>query len=103
MPAEQVHEYLLAYARHFELDKHARLNTSVSKARWDSKLSKWRLLVTNPGSSSPDWEYFDKVVFSMGSDQNPIRPDIPGIDKFQGYTEHSVSFKQYVEVTHSNR
>ncbi|CAJ2509013.1 Uu.00g140390.m01.CDS01 [Anthostomella pinea] len=93
VPAEQVHEYLLAYARHFHLEKHARLKTSVSSAAWDEKRRKWRLLVTKPESTGPVEEFFDKVVFAMGSDQQPIMPEIPGIEKFAGFTSHSVSFK----------
>lgn len=96
VPGEQVHEYLLAYAKHFDLEKHARLNTTVTAARWDTKSCQWRLLVASAEAPQAEWEIFDKVVFSMGSDQNPIWPDISGIEQFEGSIEHSVSCKKYV-------
>ena len=90
-------KYLLSYAHHFGLDKKARLSTSVRAARWEAKLNKWRLQISkqgSPPSENDDWEYFDKVVFCMGTDQVPMTPKIPGMEKFEGHTEHSVSFKR---------
>ncbi|KAK2616919.1 hypothetical protein QQS21_000007 [Conoideocrella luteorostrata] len=98
-PAADVEKYLVAYAKHFDLYKHARLRTSLQSARWVEKTQKWCLTLINPGSSDAEPEYFDKVVFAMGTDQVPMRPKIPGIDKFQGFLKHSVDFKRQARLS----
>jgi dimethylaniline monooxygenase (N-oxide forming) len=50
--------------------------------------------LSTPDSPDPKVEYFDKVVFAMGADQIPSRPKIEGIEKFKGFVEHSMSFKE---------
>ncbi|PPQ71909.1 hypothetical protein CVT26_007204, partial [Gymnopilus dilepis] len=49
--AHVVQTYLEAYAAHFELHQHIRLNTRVTKADWDIDQGKW-VVLTIPSSSS---------------------------------------------------
>ncbi|KAK5988367.1 Monooxygenase aurF [Cladobotryum mycophilum] len=94
-PAADVEKYLLAYAKHFELEKHARLSTSIQAARYDNEKKQWRLKIAPVSdANNAEWQAFDKVVFAMGTDQVPMRPKIPGIEKFEGFMEHSVNFKK---------
>ncbi|GKT90022.1 hypothetical protein Ct61P_07872 [Colletotrichum tofieldiae] len=85
--------YLKDYAKHFSLMDYARLGTSFHGASFDHKRQKWRLSLSTAASPEPHAEYFDKVVFAMGADQKPVRPKIEGIEKFKGFVEHSVAFK----------
>ena len=82
------------YANHFGLDKKARLNTNVHAARYIQKTQKWELTISSNGSEEKSIESFDKVVFAMGTDQKPMTPKIPGIEKFKGFTQHSIGFKE---------
>jgi dimethylaniline monooxygenase (N-oxide forming) len=50
--------------------------------------------LSTPDSPEPHVEWFDKVVFAMGADQIPSRPQIEGIENFKGFVEHSMSFKE---------
>ncbi|GKU21538.1 unnamed protein product [Fusarium langsethiae] len=93
IPAEGVDKYLQDYAKHFELLTHCRLRTSFHGAKYDEKKQQWRLSLSTPDSPEPHIEWFDKVVFAMGADQIPSRPKIEGIERFKGFVEHSMSFK----------
>ena len=73
---------------------HCRLQTSFHGAEFDEKRQKWCLSLSTIASPEPHPEYFDKVVFAMGADQKPSRPNIEGIEKFKGYVEHSMNFKK---------
>ncbi|KAF4975327.1 hypothetical protein FZEAL_7860 [Fusarium zealandicum] len=93
IPAEGIDQYLQDYAKHFALMEFCRLRTSFHGARYDEKTKQWRLSLSTPDSPVPHMENFDKVVFAMGADQTPARPNIEGIEKFKGFVEHSMSFK----------
>ena len=92
--ASEMNDYLVSYANHFDLVPRARLSTLVHRAHWVEKKGRWEIEIST-GEGPRVTEDFDKVVYSMGSDQIPNIPAIPGIEKFVGDVMHSVSFKQY--------
>ncbi|KAB5536172.1 flavin monooxygenase-like protein [Coniochaeta sp. 2T2.1] len=93
VPAAALDQYLQDYAKHFGLMEHARLRTSFHGAKFHKDGQKWALSLSTPESPEPHREYFDKVVFAMGTDQTPVTPEIEGIEKFKGFKQHSMGFK----------
>jgi cation diffusion facilitator CzcD-associated flavoprotein CzcO len=94
IPAAGMDQYLKDYAKHFGLMEHTRLRTSFHGAKFHKDGQRWALSLSTPESPVPHWEYFDKVVFAMGTDQTPVIPEIEGIEKFKGFQQHSMSFKE---------
>lgn len=88
--AAQVQQYLIDYSRHFNLEPHMRLSTSVKQIKFDDEPKKW--VVDVEGS---DEEYFDKVVVAIGGMVGKASlPVIEGIEKFAGTSVHSQAFKR---------
>lgn len=88
--AAQVQEYLLAYTRHFELERCLRLNASVHQITFDEARRKWVVQVQGENA-----QYFDKVVIATGGMvSKPHMPTIEGMDRFAGISIHSQKFKR---------
>jgi dimethylaniline monooxygenase (N-oxide forming) len=96
--AADMEKYLIMYAKHFHLEARARLNTTVHRANWSEKRKQWELEMSS-SSAPPFYEFFDKVVISLGPDQIPNIPNISGIEKFQGNVQHSIGFKRYAQLS----
>jgi dimethylaniline monooxygenase (N-oxide forming) len=86
-------KYLCSYAKHFFLAPRARLNTLVHRAEWSEKKGKW-VIESSKGDEPRVTEDFDKVVYSLGPDQIPNIPSVPGMEKFKGDVVHSIAFKK---------
>lgn len=93
-PAADMHRYLVSYAKHFGILPRAQLNTVVHRAEWNPDTGLWDIETTTDGEPSIV-RSFDKVVYSMGPDQIPNIPSIPGFDLFEGEAVHSIAFKRY--------
>jgi dimethylaniline monooxygenase (N-oxide forming) len=85
--------YLVSYAKNFGLLPRARLNTIVYHAHWSEKEQKWQVETSTDGGPR-NMEEFDKVVYSMGPDQIPNIPNVPGMQRFGGDATHSIAFKK---------
>ncbi|CAG8212709.1 unnamed protein product [Penicillium salamii] len=92
-PAADMHRYLVSYAKHFGILPRAQLNTVVHRAEWNPDTGLWDIETTTDGEPSIV-RSFDKVVYSMGPDQIPNIPSIPGFDLFEGEAVHSIAFKR---------
>jgi dimethylaniline monooxygenase (N-oxide forming) len=49
---------------------------------------------TSNGAGPKTVQCFDKVVYSMGPDQTPNIPSVPGLEMFEGERVHSIEFKK---------
>ncbi|KAH6852992.1 flavin monooxygenase-like protein [Alternaria rosae] len=88
--AAQVQQYLIDYSKHFKLEPHMRLSTSVKQIKFDDERQKWVVDV-----EGGDQEYFDKVVVAIGGMVGKASlPVIEGIEKFAGTSVHSQAFKK---------
>jgi dimethylaniline monooxygenase (N-oxide forming) len=92
-PAADMHKYLVSYAEHFGILPRARLNTVVHRAEWNPDSALWDV-ETSTGDEPKVVRSFDKVVYSMGPDQIPNVPSVPGMDRFEGEAVHSIAFKR---------
>lgn len=89
--AQECYEYLLDYAKHFDLQKHTRTNTDISKITRDHDRKQWKLHI-----AGCEAEYFDKVVIANGMNSVPKLPKIEELAQFKGRVMHSRSFKRCV-------
>jgi cation diffusion facilitator CzcD-associated flavoprotein CzcO len=82
-PQPEILDYLRDVATRFGVLPHVRFDTELEAARWDEAEARW-LLETSQGPLSAD-----VLVSAQGPLSDPIVPDLPGLDSFEGKTFHS--------------
>ncbi|GAB4581939.1 MAG: NAD(P)-binding domain-containing protein [Anaerolineales bacterium] len=83
-------QYLHAYAEHFHLTPHIRLNTSVENITRHG--DQWQVSVRTP-SGEGETHMFDAVIVASGFYRRPFIPSFPGAETFQGQVLHSAGYK----------
>jgi cation diffusion facilitator CzcD-associated flavoprotein CzcO len=83
-PQPEIRAYLERCVEKYGLDSHLRLGTTVRALHWDEAHDVWRVRV-EPGD---DLEV-DVVVSALGMFNEPVWPDIPGLESFTGARFHS--------------
>jgi cation diffusion facilitator CzcD-associated flavoprotein CzcO len=82
-PGDEIQRYLLDIVHRHRLRDHARFETELLDALWSADAGRW--IVTTTGGT-----YRARImVTGTGSLHAPKRPDIPGIEEFQGDVFHS--------------
>jgi dimethylaniline monooxygenase (N-oxide forming) len=85
-----VHDYLLSYAKHFDLEPHFRLNARIQQVIFDSDRQQWNVKI-----EGEEDKYFDKVLVAIGGMiGQPNMPKIEGLEIFQGKSNHVRYFKR---------
>ncbi|MGB8407041.1 MAG: NAD(P)/FAD-dependent oxidoreductase [Mycobacterium sp.] len=79
----EILEYLHRITDDFGLRQRLRLNCAVHEIRWDAEASRWQLR-TNRGNVVAE-----HVVIATGALADPVIPDLPGRDRFDGTMFHS--------------
>jgi cation diffusion facilitator CzcD-associated flavoprotein CzcO/acetyl esterase/lipase len=92
-PQPDILRYLQRLTREHGLTEHVRLGTEVIEARWDEARSVWRLSLA--GGDSLDAEV---LVPACGQLSRPVRPAIPGLDRFPGPVFHSAEWDHGVDL-----
>ncbi|KAH3958799.1 hypothetical protein HBH98_202490 [Parastagonospora nodorum] len=88
--AAQVHQYLVSYAEHFNLEPHFRLSVSIQEISFDSDRQQWVVRIAKHND-----QYFDKIVVTIGGMVGqPSMPSVPGLEDFEGLSIHVKSFKR---------
>ena len=84
--AWELREYLLAYARRFDLERHIRFRTEVTAS---ASAGGWRLSCRDDGGDCADAlhgttatgdAHFDWLIVACGIFSTPRLPDVPGVD-----------------------
>ena len=82
-PQPEILEYLRGVAARFGVIPHVRFDTEMESAEWDEAESRWRL-ETSQGPITAD-----VLIAAQGPLSDPLVPDLPGLDSFEGTTFHS--------------
>ncbi len=82
-PQPEILEYLRGVAARFGVIPHVRFGTEMESAEWDDAESRWRL-ETSRGPIAAD-----VLIAAQGPLSDPLVPDLPGLDSFEGTTFHS--------------
>jgi dimethylaniline monooxygenase (N-oxide forming) len=88
---EEVETYLRSYAEQFALLQMIRFGCSVEAVRPDDN-GGWHVEVSS--GEARDVEFFDAVLVCSGIFRRPLIPAIPGIDRFQGTTLPSITYRR---------
>ena len=100
---EQVQRYLDAYAQHFDLYKHLRLDTAVTSTFLEKDSGRWAVKSTRAGTSTT--ETFDYLVVCNGIFSQPVVPKFEGAEAFVnrgGRILHSSEFHDVEEAKSKN-
>ena len=82
----EILDYLRDVARRYGVIEHVRLDCELQGAEWDEERSAWRLH-TSQGPMTAD-----VLVCAQGFLSEPKRPEIPGIERFEGSMFHSAQW-----------
>ncbi|RNA32628.1 Flavin containing monooxygenase [Brachionus plicatilis] len=89
--AKEVQEYLISYAKKFDLQKHIHFNVRVDKVKQLSD-KKWELNILDLKKNSRQTLIFDFLVVASGLHSKPRIPNIQNSSQFNGIQIHSSSF-----------
>ncbi|PTB70461.1 FAD/NAD(P)-binding domain-containing protein [Trichoderma citrinoviride] len=91
--AQQIGNYLEAYADKFELIKHIELSTAVTSIRRDEEDGVWVVATKHTKTGDEEEREYDRVVLATGALNVMNVPEIKGIENFAGDAIHSRDFK----------
>ncbi|WP_027500238.1 flavin-containing monooxygenase [Rhodococcus sp. UNC363MFTsu5.1] len=80
---EEIRRYIDRTAAEHGVDAHVRLGTEMTRAQWDEPSRRW-IVETSAGTFTAN-----SVVAAAGPWNEPLTPDIPGLDTFTGEVFHS--------------
>jgi cation diffusion facilitator CzcD-associated flavoprotein CzcO len=82
-PQPEILAYLRDVAARFGVLPHVRFDTELDSASWDEAEARWQL-ETSQGPLSAE-----VLISAQGPLSDPIVPDLPGLESFEGKTFHS--------------
>ncbi|KAI6224394.1 hypothetical protein M3Y99_01407100 [Aphelenchoides fujianensis] len=85
-----VMDYIRAYAKHFSLEQHVRLNTEVKTIHRNTEGNKWIVHLADGSEES-----FDRLMLCTGHHSIPQTPVFPGLANFKGRTLHAKEYRDY--------
>jgi cation diffusion facilitator CzcD-associated flavoprotein CzcO len=85
-PQAEILDYLRDVAARFGVLPHVRFGTELESAEWDEAGTCWRL-ETSQGPIAAD-----VLIAAQGPLSDPLVPDLPGLDSFEGTTFHSATW-----------
>jgi len=80
---QQIHAYLKAYAKHFDLNADLRLRSRVERIEREPSGDAWRVTWSNADGETRS-ESFHRVVIASGRYHKPRIPELPGLESFSG-------------------
>lgn len=90
---EEIHDYLRSCAARFDVTRHIRFNTTVHELRWDEHAQRWEIGTTGGDLTA------DHVVIAAGALSDPMIPELPGLDGFEGEMFHSTTWNHDYDMT----
>ena len=86
-PQAEILDYLKRTAEEHGLSDHIYFNAEVREARWDRESQVWRLTTARGDMTA------DVLVAGTGPLSEPSIPVIPGLERFEGTTFHSATWR----------
>ena len=93
-PQKEIHQYLRDVARDFDVVRHIRFGAEVQAAAFDEERGVWRL--TLAGGEQHEAEV---LITATGQLSRPSRPEVPGLDRFEGTIFHSAEWDHEHDLT----
>lgn len=94
-PASEVQKYIEQAAQDHDLIPHISLNTKLSAAEWDEGRGQWRL--TLEGATGAQEKRTSAIISAAGLFNRPNKPDIAGLESFEGPWFHSTEWDHDVD------
>ena len=91
--ADQVCEYMRAYASRFSLEKHFRFGVTIDKIERASSSGPVQWAIKMRDEEGEKTEVFDRVVVTTGPFGKPFVPKIKDVEVFEGDILHSRAYK----------
>ncbi|HEX8907363.1 MAG TPA: NAD(P)/FAD-dependent oxidoreductase, partial [Longimicrobiaceae bacterium] len=91
-PAPEIQAYLQRVARDYGIYPHVRFHHEVLAAAWDDQAQLWRI-DTSRGPLTAR-----VLVMANGALSDPLIPDIPGLDRFDGRAFHSARWDHSLDL-----
>jgi len=93
-----VWDYLRRCADHYGLREHTTFDTEVTGAHYDEGTRRWSVTSRGPDGVEHT-EHADAVITAIGFFQQPMHPNFPGLDKFDGTVVHTAAWDPEVDPT----
>lgn len=94
----ELHAYFETCADRFGVRPRIRFRTEVVSARWDEPLRRWHVMLRDADGAEEVLEV-NAVISAVGQLNRPKRPDLEGIDEFEGPVFHSARWPEDFDVS----
>lgn len=92
-PGAEIQEYLRECARSDGLSEHIRLGAEVLGAQWHEEEARWHISTTRGVCTA------NALIVAAGRLSEPRRPDVPGLDSFDGTVFHSAAWPHELDLS----
>ncbi|WP_235747937.1 flavin-containing monooxygenase [Nocardia coffeae] len=94
---DELQRYFAQIMKDLAADQRIRYGTEVRSATYDEKSARWSVEVHNP-DGSPSTLQADVVISAVGVLNRPKKPNVPGMETFQGVSFHSAEWPEDLEL-----
>lgn len=94
----EILDYLQGVARDAGLLDSIRFRTEVVSARWEAESNTWHVTTRTRDDGTQD-HVVDVVVSAVGLFNQPVLPDLPGLDRFAGPAFHTARWDHSVDLS----
>jgi 4-hydroxyacetophenone monooxygenase len=94
---DDLHGYLEHVANEFEIKSHIRFDTTVNNAMYDEADQRWNVDITTANGASETLSG-TILVSATGIFNPPVKPNIDGLEEFQGPSFHTAEWQDDVDL-----
>jgi cation diffusion facilitator CzcD-associated flavoprotein CzcO len=91
-PQSEIRAYAHTVVERHGVASHLRLGVDMTGARWDGERRRWRVETTHG-----EWEAW-ALIAATGPWHEPVVPDLPGMEDFEGVAFHSARWDHGVDM-----
>lgn len=90
--------YFKGVAEQYRLHEIASFGAAVKRAAWNAETARWEVLVRD-ADGGETLHIADAVISAVGILNNPLLPQIPGLESFPGAVVHTAAWPDDLDVT----